>query len=338
MLEWDFWTSPIGNGPYRFVRYIPETMMEFEAKADYYRGKPRVDRVVLKFAKDAAISDLLGRNVDAIPEANPAQLPTLIQNPRLRVYRSIGANLCAIFWNVAHVFFQDVRVRRALTLAINRKELREVVNLGTEIPIVDAPYQFLLDDLRRGALPEALSYKPDEARRLLDDAGWRDLDRDGIRVRAGTTFRFTAPVISMPPVWEMAIYVQSQLRRIGIALNLMRMENATVRSLVSSGRFEAAFSFLSNNGSISQFFGPPFPLGYRNPELVALFEQVNATADPGIEERAWRRIGEIFRAEIPATVLVPMSRTVVADKRIQGLSGPFAADLVAQMEDLWLED
>ena len=39
-----------------------------------------------------------------------------------------------------------------------------------------------------------------------------------------------------------------------------------------------------------------------------------------------------------ATVLVPMSWTVIADKRIQGLSGPFAADLVAQMEDLWIED
>ncbi len=72
LTQWDFWTNPIGNGPYRFVRYIPETMMEFEANSDYHRGTPRIERVVLKFAKEAALTDLMSGAVDAIPEANPA--------------------------------------------------------------------------------------------------------------------------------------------------------------------------------------------------------------------------------------------------------------------------
>ncbi len=51
--DWEFWKHPVGNGPYRFVRYLPQIMMEFEANPDYYRGMPRIERVVLKFVGEA---------------------------------------------------------------------------------------------------------------------------------------------------------------------------------------------------------------------------------------------------------------------------------------------
>ncbi|MGH7754344.1 MAG: ABC transporter substrate-binding protein, partial [Gemmatimonadales bacterium] len=56
--DWDFWTHPVGNGPYRYVRHVPKTMMEFEANPDYFRGRPEVDRVVLKFG-EPVITELL---------------------------------------------------------------------------------------------------------------------------------------------------------------------------------------------------------------------------------------------------------------------------------------
>ena len=48
--EWDFWLRPVGCGPYRYLRDEPQTMVELEANPDYYKGKPRIARVVLKFA------------------------------------------------------------------------------------------------------------------------------------------------------------------------------------------------------------------------------------------------------------------------------------------------
>ncbi|MGQ0732278.1 MAG: ABC transporter substrate-binding protein [Acidobacteriota bacterium] len=336
LTQWDFWTNPIGNGPYRFVRYIPETMMEFEANPDYYRGRPRIERVVLKFAKEAALTDLMSGAVDAIPEANPAQLPRLAGDPRFRVYHRFGGpSSWAIFWNLNLPLFRDVRVRRALTLTIDREELRQTVNIAPEIPIVDGP--FLLDQLRRGDVPAAGRTDPDEARRLLEDAGWRDDDGDGLRERDGQVFRFTAAVISLSPVWEMAVYVQARLRRIGVDMRIQRMENATVRALVPSGRFEAAVSFLSN-GELRSQFGPPFPTGYRNSELVALIDRVESTADPAVEAEAIRRIAEIFRDDVPATFLIPGNRAIVAHRRLRGLSSPWRADPLPSMEELWIEE
>ncbi|MCH1932677.1 ABC transporter substrate-binding protein, partial [Shewanella sp. A25] len=68
MIEWDFWEHPIGNGPYRFVRLDPETMMEFEANPDFYLGKPQIERVILKFSLDAGLTELLAGQVDVIPD------------------------------------------------------------------------------------------------------------------------------------------------------------------------------------------------------------------------------------------------------------------------------
>ena len=88
-LGWEFWTHPVGNGPYRYVRHVPRTMMEFEANPDYYKGKPKIDRVVLKFTGEAAgLTELLSGNVDAITEINSTEILKLAADPRFRLYRS----------------------------------------------------------------------------------------------------------------------------------------------------------------------------------------------------------------------------------------------------------
>ena len=69
--QWDFWIQPVGDGPYRYVRHVPKTMVELEANAEFYAGKPAIDRVVIKFGGDNGITELLSGNVDAIAWANP---------------------------------------------------------------------------------------------------------------------------------------------------------------------------------------------------------------------------------------------------------------------------
>ncbi len=82
--RWDFWLEPVGNGPYRFVRRVPQTMFELEANPDFYLGRPRIDRVIIKLASQSA-AELLSGNVDAM-SADPVLAKVLAKDPRFRVY------------------------------------------------------------------------------------------------------------------------------------------------------------------------------------------------------------------------------------------------------------
>jgi ABC-type transport system substrate-binding protein len=72
--DWDFWRQPVGNGPYRFVRYEPATLMELEANPDFYAGKPAIGRVIVRFlgSIDAGLTELLAGNVDEAHSRNLA--------------------------------------------------------------------------------------------------------------------------------------------------------------------------------------------------------------------------------------------------------------------------
>ncbi len=336
--DWRFWIEPVGNGPYRFVRYVPETAMELEANPDYYRGKPRIERVVLKFVGDAALAELLAGNVDAIPDVNPSEIPKLAGDPRFRVYHrphEYGAR--GIYWQNDHPLFRDPRVRRALTLAIDRQELLQVVNLPEDFPIVDGPYTDR--QLHRGELPEPLPHDPERARALLDAAGWRDLDGDGVREREGEEFRFTA-IAMAGSGWEaLTVYIQDRLRRVGVRMELQTLEAGVVRERFYSGEFEAAFTLVRHfPGDLAWEYGADSPIGYVNPEVVELAERAAVSADPDVQDRIHRRLTEIFRADLPVTRLFPYVTTVVAHRRIRGLSSPYRINPVWFMEELWLEE
>lgn len=335
--DWEFWTQPVGNGPYRYVRHVRETMMEFDANPEYYRGKPKIERVVLKFVGDAALTELLSGNVDAITDVDPAQIPRLAADPRFRVYHSIGYAAHAIYWQHDRPLFWDPRVRRALTLAINRRELLQVLNLPENIPVVDGP--FTDRQLRRGQLPEPLPYDPARARALLEATGWRDRNGDGVREREGKEFRFTA-IVPATGGWEqIAVFAQDQLRRVGVRMDVQSLEFGTVQGKLRSGEFDAAFTL---SGYVPWWlqldFGEDSPISYQNAEVVELIDRVQLTADPDARDRIYRELTEIFRADVPVTFLVPAVGNDVAHRRIRGLSSPYRPDPIWYMEDLWLED
>lgn len=340
--HWDFWDHPVGNGPYRFVRYLPETMIEFEANPDYYGGKPRIERLVLKFVgNEAALGELLSGNVDALSgewqSAGYTEILRLSPDPRFRVYHQYRGSVGrAVYWQNDHPLFRDPRVRKALTLAINRREMLQAVNQPDFTPIVDGPYS--VRQLRRGDLPDPLPYDPATARALLDAAGWHDRKRGGVRERDGQPFHFTV-LADRPPHVQIAVYMQGQLRRVGVEMTVHSLPYETIRAEMKTGHFEAALIAIANFAAVlERDFGKDSPIGFKNPEVAKLIDRLSATADPDAEDQIYRKITEIFRAEIPATYISPIVDPVFAHRRLRGLSSPWRAEPVRYMEDLWLED
>ncbi len=337
--EWEFWTHPVGNGPYRFVRYVPETAIEFEANPDYYRGKPRIERVVLKFDPGGRLTELLSGNVDVISVANPVEIPALQEDPRFRVLQEPDGDVRVLAWKCDHPLFRDARVRRALTFAIDRHELQRLLNTTATIPVVDGIVPVW--DQLHGRAPSPLPYDPARARALFDEAGWVDRDGDGIRERGGRPFRFTllVPGGGQSPWVTTAVFVREQLRELGVQMELQPLDRAVVQERMRSGEFEAALEWGGTGVAWRRgMFGDGSPLSYRNPVVTDLIDRLAGTADPTEQLGIYQALIGVFQEEAPVTFLGPVAWTVFVHRRLRGLSSPWRTHPLQFMDELWLEE
>jgi len=337
-LKWEFWTQPVGNGPYRYVRHVPKTMIELEANQDYYKEKPKIRRVLLKFGGGTPLTELLSGNVDVI-QALLSDVPKLRDDPRFHVYYNRSWYVGTIFWNHRHSLFSESSIRRALTLAINRRELSRLLYYPDDVSLFDGistTFQYFNDDL-----PEPLPYDPQRAEQLLERAGWYDRDGNGVREKGKQEFRFTAIVdksIGLD-LDKAAIFVQDQLKRVGIRMEIQQLQG-TLNTRFQSGDFEAVFGKFPNSpiafsGHLS-ILGENSPMGYENTEMIRLLNQ--AKNEPDLEKRKiiFQKIMPLYTADIPMTILFPETEALIAHKRIRGLEDYF--DPTWFMEYLWIEE
>ncbi len=342
--EWEFWTHPVGNGPYRYVRHVPKTMMEFEANPDFYLGKPKIERVVLKFGKES-ITELLAGNVDAMYLDKQITVEMLKKDPRFNIYYESWddiSSMLSIIYNHRNPLFSDARVRRAIAHAIDRHELARVLNMWEDLPVVDVP--FTEPQYWQGDLPRPLPYDPALARHLLEEAGWRNENGDEVRERDGKKFRF--PLIISEGSQTPAVYVQQKLRDVGIRAEITTLEPGTLQGLTYGGDFEvdaAAIALVwispdDDDMGLEVMMGENSTIGFHNPRATELVKAAMAAPDLESLGVIYRELAPIVQQEQPFTFLVFGVNTWVAHRRIKGLSSPFHANPQWIAGSLWIED
>ena len=327
--DWEFWTRPVGNGPYRYVRHVPKTMVELEANPDYYGGKPKeIERVVFKFGKNPLI-ELMSGNVDAVSGLPPLDSVKIAKDPRFNMYHGFNyKTVFAITWNHQNDLFRNPAVRRALTLAINRRELHRVLDFPDNIPIFDVPITKGL--FHRGELPEPLPYDPEQAKRLLDEAGWFEVKKDGVRENNGREFRFSLLVRQEETLG--AVYIQDQFRKVGIRMEIVTLDRSVLMARWRSGEFDAMLFFIQLH-NYKEYFG-----GYDNPESKRLLETAYWAPTPDEQDIAVRKLWPIYSTDVPITILYPIVTLNIVHRRIRGLKSPNRADPAMFMEHLWIKE
>jgi peptide/nickel transport system substrate-binding protein len=315
--EWEFWTRPVGNGPYRYVRHIPKVMVELEANPDFFAGPPAIEHVILRFGGNA-LTELRAGNVDAMATYSGLSIEDLrVLDSRFKAYYSWDAGRrLAIFWNHRSPFFSDVRVRRALTLALDRRSLAAAQSYPDEVPLFDVPLSPGL--LSSGDYLEPLPYDTAEAMRLLEEAGWRDLNGDGIRERDGVDFRFT-----LMASLGYAVQVREQYRRVGVLMDIHPIAPDVGRERLETGDFEAAYDIQRNNWGGGLWAETPEECGWgyldaRMSELYRRSRLVENWVDGALQDSLYLGMAAIFRRDQPITFLLPEIRFAVAHERDPG--------------------
>jgi peptide/nickel transport system substrate-binding protein len=178
-----FNAAPIGTGPYKVRRWYRGDRIEYVANDRYFLGKPHIARIVLHFINDenAIVNELRAHELDWFAQGTPRVYPQIADIAGLSIRLVPFNGNDAIQFNTAAGPFADVRLRRAVGLAIDKPGLVHEVTFGTAIPATgDLPSFMWAFDPQAGTTRRDLP----RARALLEAAGWR-AGPDGIRVKNG---------------------------------------------------------------------------------------------------------------------------------------------------------
>ena len=341
--SWEFWTRPVGNGPFRYVRHVPATMVELEANPDYYLGRPSIDRVQIKFTSSgqgqSGVMELLAGNVDLVSRLSPIQADMLDGEPNLSSYYIYQALSVWLIWNFTDPRFSDLRVRQALAHATDRVELQRVLGFPDGVPVTDGI--FFMCDPQAIRTPEPYAYDLQRARTLFAEAGWDDSDGDGVIDRDGEPFAFT--LLLHRRAVTAATFVQDQLRRIGIDMQLQTLDWSIVNARFDAGDFEAIIAPLPSPERRVVATGSP--LGVLDRELAKAVAALVDEPDIDRKLRSWEIVGEQYRDLAPALFLHSVVHVLMADERLMGIGAP--GTIVRRMswrhafgglEHLWVGD
>ena len=312
-----FVREPVGSGPYRFVRREPGRQLELAGNPSFFLGAPKVDRVIFLVVRDpeAALNLLLDGTADAY-EAVPLQTgpQRLAPNPALRLLPAPSFTVLYLLFNQRaygdrgqpHPLLADAAMRRALTLALDRTTLLRSVYgdfaVGTNAPVAQAHWTQRL-------VPKGLGYDAAAARAQLQKLGWSDHDGDGILDKNGSplTLRLNFPGTSAPRV-AMATQIQEQLRKVGVRLELVRLDAPVWVQRRSRGEFDIDFTTTGMDPSptgIVQSWTCAGRSGsnygqYCDPQLDAQLDRAFSSKGG---ERDWRTAYSTLQNDAPAIFL-----------------------------------
>ncbi|HET8654458.1 MAG TPA: ABC transporter substrate-binding protein, partial [Longimicrobiaceae bacterium] len=222
-------SSPVGNGPFKFVSRKPGQEWVFAANDRFPEelgGRPYVDRIVYRVIPEPTtlLTELLTGGVDYYVAPPPEQVSRIKANANTRVITYPDRTFVLVAWNERKLLFKDPQVRRALTMAINRKEIINGILYGYgTVGNSTVPPIFWQYDPQAGS---DLTYNPEKAKQLLAQAGWVDRNGDGVIENAqGVPFRFTLKTNKGNGARaDMVEKIQADLRKVGIDAQPMQVE------------------------------------------------------------------------------------------------------------------
>lgn len=225
----------VGSGPYQVVDSQPGRSYTLEANAEYFRGTPKVDRLVFVwFADDAgANAALRSGEVDTLVRVTPPEQIDSLQTQGLSVLQAPEYATTFLAYNTERAPFDDIEFRRGLAAAVNVDLLVEDVYLGAAV--AGSPGWIHPDSPFSAGDAEPL-YDPEAAGALLDAAGYLDDDGDGVREIDGQAIDLELLVYGNNALrLRVAELVATQLGEVGIGVTVSAVETSTLDDAVWPG-------------------------------------------------------------------------------------------------------
>ena len=316
---------PVGLGPFKFKLWKTQERIELVANRDYFDGRPYLDGYIMRIIPDPAtmFMELKAGGIDWMglsPIQYKRQTNTPFFRKNFRKYKYLSFSYTYLGYNLRHPFFKDKRVRKAISYAIDKKEIIRGVLLGLGV-VATGPYK--PDAWYYNPNVKRYPYDPKKAKRLLRECGWKDTDGDGILDKDGRPFVFTVLTNQGNSLRDKtAQIIQYRLKQVGIRMKIRQLEwTAFINDFIDKRRFEAVILgwTLGQDPDIFDIWhssktGPKQLnfIGYKNKEVDRLLVLGRRTFKREERKKIYFRIQEILAEDQPYTFLyVPMALPVI---------------------------
>lgn len=312
-----FDAKPIGTGPFKIVHWYRGDRIDYVANDDYFLGKPKLRKIEMRYVPDenTIVSELRAHELDWFVLASPRSYPQLKTVPDVRLALVPLNAYDAIMFNTRRAPFDDVRLRRAVGLAIDKARLAQEVTFGTTVAATeDLPSFMWAFNPRAGTSARNLA----GANALLDAAGWK-MQPDGIRRKDGRRLAMElAYRTDSITDRNRGVVIMSMLRDAGIDVELRGYTTALLYGpageggILSSGRYEAGlqtwYAGVDPDDSSQLLCDQRPPTGYDwsrycTPAMDAAQHDALTHYDRATRKRAYATIQSLLARDAPLVFL-----------------------------------
>jgi ABC-type transport system substrate-binding protein len=202
----------VGTGPFKFVEWVHGDHLTMVRNDDYWRGKPYLDKIIVKTVKEDSARVMMLQSGDAqlIVRIPSEDIPRLQKDPNIKLGSTETLRVLFVGINCYKKPFSDVRVREALSYAIDKESIVKNIYQGRALVASN-----MVTPLTTGYIPlKGHPYDPEKAKKLLAEAGFPQ----------GLKAKLWSPMGRYPKDFEMAQAVQQQLKKVGVDCTLDTME------------------------------------------------------------------------------------------------------------------
>ncbi|MFE8702264.1 nickel ABC transporter substrate-binding protein [Cytobacillus sp. FJAT-54145] len=315
---------PIATGPFKVVEFTAESEVKLERNADYWEGAAKLDEVIIKFNSDGNVRALALQSgeADIAYHLPPETLDPIENSDDLRVESVSSLRVHFLLYNSQKAALQDVKVRKALDLLINRPVMVSEIMNG-HATAANGPFN---PDFSFSGENNPEVYDPELAEELLKEAGYKKNSKGKLE-KDGKALELTlATYQGRPELPLMAQYLQAEAAKLGIDINIITVEDVDTFLWEQQDDWDlVTYSNLTApRGDGGYFLNVAYsPEGSLNPgqinitELNDITKQLNVTANPEERISLQKKAVSIIQKEVPQSFILHPHIIVGVNERVK---------------------
>ena len=320
--------KPVCTGAFKIESFTPNKGLTLSAHEGHWSGRPHVDKINAPYIPDAKTRSLALQSgeLDLATQLAPMDLAVLQKDPKLTTLVGPNLRIFMLRFNMDRKLLQSLPFRQAVHHAIQRDLYAEKIASGAP---ARGPFNELMAFGWKGA--DSYPYDPEKAKALLDQAGIKDTNGNGIREFEGKdiTLTYLYATNHAPDAKNIGLAMQADLKKAGIGMELVQMDNYA--EATKAGKYDLVYerwtsaptmdpqyfieaSFKTDPGAVTGNRGH-----YSNPELDALIAELAGELDLEKRNELGRKGSKMLMDDVPAIFLFYQNGNVVYNKRLDGV-------------------